>query len=379
MRWGRSANAEVPEKRDDNMKKALIAMSGGVDSSVAALLMQQKGYECVGATMKLFENEQAGVKREKTCCSLDDVEDARSVAYRLHMPYYVFNFTANFEKEVMDRFVSAYAQGFTPNPCIDCNRYLKFQKLFLRMQELQMDTIVTGHYARVAYDEKSGRWLLKRGLDGNKDQSYVLYNLTQEQLAHTQFPVGELTKQQVREIAEQNDFLNADKPDSQDICFVPDGDYASFIERYAGVSSKSGDFLNPAGEVIGTHRGVIHYTVGQRRGLGISADQPLYVCDICPEKNTVTLGYRENLFAKELTASDVNLISCNKLEEPVHVQAKIRYRQPAQPATAWQTPDGLLHVVFDAPQRAITCGQAVVLYDDEIVIGGGTITSTKLS
>ena len=176
------------------MKKALIAMSGGVDSSVAALLMQQKGYECVGATMKLFENEQAGVKREKTCCSLDDVEDARSVAYRLHMPYYVFNFTANFEKEVMDRFVHAYENGWTPNPCIDCNRYLKFEKLYLRMQEMQMDTIVTGHYARVAYDETSGRYLLKKGLDGSKDQSYVLYNLTQEQLAHTQFPVGELSK-----------------------------------------------------------------------------------------------------------------------------------------------------------------------------------------
>lgn len=220
------------------MKKALIAMSGGVDSSVAALLMQQKGYECVGATMKLFENEQAGVKREKTCCSLDDVEDARSVAYRLHMPYYVFNFTANFEKEVMERFVCAYEKGWTPNPCIDCNRYLKFEKLYLRMQEMQMDTIVTGHYARVVCDEASGRYLLKKGLDNSKDQSYVLYNLTQEQLAHTQFPVGELSKHEVREIAEANGFINADKPDSQDICFVPDGDYAGFIERYTGKTSR---------------------------------------------------------------------------------------------------------------------------------------------
>ena len=265
------------------MKKALIAMSGGVDSSVAALLMQQKGYECVGATMKLFENEQAGVKREKTCCSLDDVEDARSVAYRLHMPYYVFNFTANFEKEVMDRFVCAYEKGWTPNPCIDCNRYLKFEKLYLRMQEMQMDTIVTGHYARVVYDEASGRYLLKKGLDNSKDQSYVLYNLTQEQLAHTQFPVGELSKHEVREIAEANGFINADKPDSQDICFVPDGDYAGFIERYTGKTSRTGAFLNTAGEPIGTHRGVIHYTIGQRKGLGISAPHPLYVCGICPE------------------------------------------------------------------------------------------------
>ena len=320
------------------MKKALIAMSGGVDSSVAALLMQQKGYECVGATMKLFENEQAGVKREKTCCSLDDVEDARSVAYRLHMPYYVFNFTANFEKEVMDRFVHAYENGWTPNPCIDCNRYLKFEKLYLRMQEMQMDTIVTGHYARVAYDETSGRYLLKKGLDGSKDQSYVLYNLTQEQLAHTQFPVGELSKHRVREIAEEHGFLNADKPDSQDICFVPDGDYARFIERYTGKVPETGDFLDPEGKRIGTHRGVIYYTIGQRKGL---------------------------------------VISCDSLEEPVRVQAKIRYRHPAQPATAWMTPDGTLHVEFDEPQRAITCGQAVVLYDGDVVVGGGRITGAE--
>ena len=250
------------------MKKALIAMSGGVDSSVAALLMQQKGYECVGATMKLFENEQAGVKREKTCCSLDDVEDARSVAYRLHMPYYVFNFTANFEKEVMDRFVHAYENGWTPNPCIDCNRYLKFEKLYLRMQEMQMDTIVTGHYARVAYDETSGRYLLKKGLDGSKDQSYVLYNLTQEQLAHVKLPLGGLRKDQVRVIAEKHGFINARKHDSQDICFVPDGDYAKFIEKYTGKKTPEGDFVDKEGNYIGRHKGIIHYTIGQRRGLG---------------------------------------------------------------------------------------------------------------
>lgn len=356
------------------MKKALIAMSGGVDSSVAALLMQQKGYACTGVTMKLFENEQAGIKREKTCCSLDDVEDARSVAYRLHMPYYVFNFTANFEEEVMDRFVDAYAHGCTPNPCIDCNRYLKFQRLYQRMQELQMDTIVTGHYARVAYDADQKRWLLKKGLDVSKDQSYVLFNLTQEQLAHTCFPVGELTKDQVRHLAEENGFLNADKPDSQDICFVPDGDYAGFIERHTGDSAKPGDFLDLQGNVIGKHRGIIHYTIGQRRGLGIAAAHPLYVCRIDPVRNTVTLGESSALFARELIAEDVNLITCDAIPEPIRVQAKIRYRQPAQPAMAWQTPDGKLHIRFDAPQRAITCGQAAVLYDGENVVGGGTIS-----
>ena len=359
------------------MKKALIAMSGGVDSSVAALLMQQKGYECVGATMKLFENEQAGVKREKTCCSLDDVEDARSVAYRLHMPYYVFNFTANFEKEVMDRFVHAYENGWTPNPCIDCNRYLKFEKLYLRMQEMQMDTIVTGHYARVAYDETSGRYLLKKGLDGSKDQSYVLYNLTQEQLAHTQFPVGELSKHRVREIAEEHGFLNADKPDSQDICFVPDGDYAAFVERHTGCPCPPGDILDEAGRVVGRHRGYIRYTVGQRRGLGIAAPQPLYVRGVCPARNTVTVAGAGALYTDTVDARELNWIACDALgERPVRLLAKLRYRQPARRATAWQTGPDTLRVRFDEPQRAPAPGQALVLYDGGTVVGGGVLFST---
>ncbi len=357
------------------MKKALIAMSGGVDSSVAALLMQQQNYDCIGVTMKLFESDLPVPKTEKTCCSIDDVEDARSVAYQLHMPFYVFNFTEHFGKEVIDRFVSAYCRGWTPNPCIDCNRYMKFDKLFLRMQQLKMDVIVTGHYARVAFDKTSGRYLLKKGLDHNKDQSYVLYNLTQEQLAHVQFPVGEYTKQQIRQIAEENGFLNAAKSESQDICFVPDGDYASFIERHTGKSPATGDFLNVQGEVIGKHRGIIHYTIGQRRGLRISAPHPLYVCKICPAENTVTLGENDSLFSQELTASDVNLISCESMTKPIRIQAKVRYRHPEQPATAWMTDNGKLHVRFDQPQRAITCGQAVVLYDGETVVGGGTIDS----
>lgn len=355
------------------MKSALIAMSGGVDSSVAALLMREQGYKCVGATMKLFENDAPVEETGKTCCSLDDVEDARNVAYRLQMPYYVFNFKDSFGCQVMDRFVSAYQKGWTPNPCIDCNRYLKFEKLFLRMQEMQLDVIVTGHYARVAYDEIRGRWLLKKGLDGDKDQSYVLYNLTQKQLAHIRLPIGELTKKQVREIAEKNGFLNADKPDSQDICFVPDGDYAAFIQRRTGETPKSGDFRNRQGEKIGTHRGLIHYTIGQRRGLGISAPHPLYVCQICPEENVVVLGESQDLFARRFTAADVNLIAYEQLTHPISVQAKIRYRQPAQPAVAWMTPESKLFVEFEKPQRAITCGQAVVLYEDDVVVGGGTI------
>ena len=348
-------------------------MSGGVDSSVAALLTKESGDECIGATMKLYNNEDIGVHREKTCCSLDDVEDARSVAYQMDMPYYVFNFTADFRTEVMDRFVEAYENGCTPNPCIDCNRYLKFDKMFHRMQEIGYDYIVTGHYARVEYDENRGRYLLKKAVDDTKDQSYVLYMLTQEQLAHVKLPLGGLRKDQVRVIAEEHGFINARKHDSQDICFVPDGDYAKFIEKYTGKKTPEGDFVDKEGNYIGRHKGIIHYTIGQRRGLGIPAASRLYVCEISPKTNTVVLGDNADLFSSELEADSVNLISVDNLSEPKRVTAKIRYRHKEQPATAWQTPDGILHVKFDEPQRAITKGQAVVMYDGDEVVGGGVI------
>ena len=355
------------------MKKAIIAMSGGVDSSVAALLTKESGDECIGATMKLYNNEDIGVHREKTCCSLDDVEDARSVAYQMDMPYYVFHFTADFHTEVMDRFVDAYENGCTPNPCIDCNRYLKFDKMFHRMQEIGYDYIVTGHYARVEYDEKRDRYLLKKAADDTKDQSYVLYMLTQEQLAHVKLPLGGLRKDQVRVIAEKHGFINARKHDSQDICFVPDGDDAKFIEKYTGKKTPEGDFVDKEGNYIGRHKGIIHYTIGQRRGLGIPAASRLYVCEISPKTNTVVLGDNADLFSSELEADSVNLISVDSLTEPKRVTAKIRYRHKEQPATAWQTPDGILHVKFDEPQRAITKGQAVVMYDGDEVVGGGVI------
>lgn len=355
------------------MRKAIIAMSGGVDSSVAALLTKETGDECIGATMKLFHNEDIGVKREKTCCSLDDVEDARNVCYRMGIRYYVFNFSERFKEDVMDRFVDAYEHGATPNPCIDCNRYLKFDKMFQRMRELEYDYIVTGHYARVEYDEEKNRYLLKKAVDDTKDQSYVLYMLTQEQLAHIFLPLGGLRKTEVREIAEKHGFVNARKHDSQDICFVPDGDYAKFIEQYTGRKSIPGDFVDTEGNILGKHKGIIHYTLGQRRGLGIPAASRLYVCDISPKTNQVVLGNNEDLFHLELTATKVNLISCESLKEPMRLKAKIRYRHPEQEALAWQTEDGVLHVRFDKPQRAITRGQAVVLYDGDIVVGGGVI------
>lgn len=353
--------------------KALIAMSGGVDSSVAAYLMKEMGYDCIGATMKLFHNEDIGVSRAHTCCSLDDVEDARSVANRLSMPYYVFNFAERFAGEVMEKFVCAYENGLTPNPCIDCNRYLKFEKMFMRAKELGCDYVVTGHYAQIEYNKDTNRYLLKKAVDDTKDQSYVLYAMTQEQLKHTQFPLGGMRKTQAREIAQAQGFVNARKHDSQDICFVQNGSYADFIEHYRNKKYPVGNFVDRAGNVLGHHKGIIHYTVGQRKGLGLSFAAPRYVLAVNPDDNTVVLGTNEELFSTTLTAKDINLISVEKIEAPMRVQAKVRYRHAAQWATVVQTDEDTLQLEFDEPQRAITKGQAVVMYDGDVVVGGGTI------
>ncbi|MGM9563083.1 MAG: tRNA 2-thiouridine(34) synthase MnmA [Faecousia sp.] len=351
--------------------RALIAMSGGVDSSVAAYLMKQRGFDCIGVTMKLFSNDGIGCSRAKTCCLLEDVEDARSVAYRLGIPYYVFNFTEDFGRQVIDRFVAAYENGATPNPCIDCNRYLKFERLYRRAAELGCDRVATGHYARI---EKQGdRYLLKKASDESKDQSYVLYAMTQEQLAHTDFPCGALSKTQTRQIAEEQGFLNAEKPDSQDICFVPDGDYAAFIRRYTGKCYPDGPFVTTQGTIVGRHRGIIHYTVGQRKGLGISSDRPLYVQSIDATKNTVVLGEDRELFGTELNAVNFNWIAFETPPDILRAKAKIRYRHREQWATVEVTGKSTVHLVFDAPQRAVTRGQAVVLYDGDTVLGGGEI------
>lgn len=353
------------------MKKALIAMSGGVDSSLAAKLMLEKGYACIGCTMKLYDNEDAGVSRTKTCCSLDDVEDARSVAYRLGIPFYVFNFTEAFRGSVIRKFTESYARGITPNPCIDCNYYLKFQKLYQRAMLLGCDCIVTGHYARIAHE--NGKYVLKKAVDETKDQSYVLYQLTQEQLAHTVFPLGGMRKADVRAVAEASGFCNADKPDSQDICFVPDGDYASAVERFTGHRAPSGDFTDRNGAVLGQHRGIIHYTIGQRRGLGISAQEPLYVYRILPESNTVVLGRNDDLFGTDALVRDFHWISDEAPRSAIRCKAKIRYRQPEQQVTAVPAGDDTVQLHFDEPQRAITPGQAAVLYDGDTVLGGGVI------
>lgn len=354
-------------------RKALIAMSGGVDSSVAAYLMKEAGYECTGVTMKLFQNEEVGLSREHTCCSLDDVEDARNVAFHLGIPFHVFNFADRFEECVISRFVDAYENGRTPNPCIDCNRFLKFDKLYARAKELGLDTIVTGHYAKIEYNKTTGRYELKKAADEQKDQSYVLYSLTQDQLAHTQFPLGGMTKPEVRKIAEEQGFINARKHDSQDICFVPNGNYADFIETYTGRQFPEGEFVDLEGRCMGRHKGIIRYTIGQRKGLGLSVPEPVYVCRLDMDANRVVLGKNEDLFSKKLIANDINLISVPEIKRPLRLKAKVRYRQKEQWALVSQTgPDELL-VEFEEPQRAITMGQAVVLYDGECVAGGGTI------
>lgn len=357
-------------------EKVLVAMSGGVDSSVAAYLLQQQGYACIGVTMRLYENETAGIPRGHTCCSLDDVEDARAVAYDLGMPYYVLNFTEEFDEKVIRKFVQVYQNGGTPNPCIDCNRYLKFDHLLNRARELGCDYIATGHYVQRWQDE-NGRWGLRKNDDPGKDQSYVLYSLTQDQLAHTLFPLGGMHKDAVRAIAEEQGLCNARKHDSQDICFVPDGDYAAFVERHTGCPCPPGDILDEAGRVVGRHRGYIRYTVGQRRGLGIAAPQPLYVRGVCPARNTVTVAGAGALYTDTVDARELNWIACDALgERPVRLLAKLRYRQPARRATAWQTGPDTLRVRFDEPQRAPAPGQALVLYDGGTVVGGGVLFST---
>lgn len=355
-------------------QKALIAMSGGVDSSVSAALMVQRGYNCVGVNMKLHAGETADETGGKTCCSLTDAEDARSVCRRLGMKFHVFNFTEDFSKEVIDRFVCAYERGATPNPCIDCNKYMKFSKLYDRAKLLGCELIVTGHYARVVYDEEKQRWLLKKAKNIAKDQSYVLYFLTQEQLAHTRFPLGDFeSKDEIRAIAAELDFITAKKSDSQDICFVPDGRYADFLTQYTGKDYPAGEFVDMKGNVLGQHKGIVRYTIGQRRGLGLALPESMYVREKNMERNQVVLSTNAELFSQRLVADTFNWSAMDVPTEPIRCKAKTRYQAKEADCTVTVLEDGRVEVLFDEPQRALTVGQAVVLYEADIVLGGGVI------
>ena len=355
------------------MSKVVVGMSGGVDSSVAAYLLKEQGYDVIGVTMQIWQDEEQAMQEENGgCCGLSAVDDARRVAAALEIPYYVMNFKKEFKEHVIDYFVEEYQNGRTPNPCIACNRYVKWESLLQRSLSIGAEYIATGHYARVVQLE-NGRYTLRRSATLAKDQTYALYNLTQDQLKRTLMPVGEYTKEEVRSIAEKINFRIANKPDSQDICFVPDGDYASYIEEEAGVKVPKGNFVLTDGTVLGCHKGITHYTVGQRKGLGLALGYPAFVLEIRPETNEVVIGTKEESMTMQLRARNLNFMSIEDLTEPLHVFTKIRYNHRGAWCTIEKTGEDEILCTFDEPQRAVTPGQAVVFYDGEYVLGGGTI------
>lgn len=355
-------------------KTVVVGMSGGVDSSVAAYLLKEQGYEVIGVTMQIWQDEEEIIQEENGgCCGLSAVDDARRVAASLDIPYYVMNFKEEFKKNVMDYFVAEYLKGRTPNPCIACNRYVKWESLLKRSMEIGADYIATGHYAKIT-ELPNGRFALKKSVTAAKDQTYALYNLTQYQLSHTLMPVGDYSKEEIRQMAEKIGLRTAGKPDSQEICFIPDNDYAGFIDREAeGLVPPPGNFVLTDGTVIGQHKGITHYTVGQRKGLGIAMGRPVFVTEIRPDTNEVVIGSNEDVFGTTVYAKNLNFMSISDLEGDLEVTGKIRYSHKGAPCTIRKVEADKIVCQFHEPVRAITPGQAVVFYDGDIVVGGGTI------